>query len=279
VHYVDAKTRSDIDEWVTLSILVRADDHTLSGDPWAGAFELKGPPGMDDHPVNAGAQFASLPAECARAKSYAAWTRKLKDHLYRARPLPLYFCPQLKLYSWPHEDEAQFRVRLNMKAREARDEKVDQLRARFRPRRDAIEGKIRAAEERLQREQNQASRSTFDAVLSVGGSMLDSFLGNRRSRSRTSKTTAARNASRAAQQRAEAAAVQETLSSLKSQRYELDLDFEREERELEYSLGAHRLDIRSYPLTPRKADIGVEPVLLLWVLEQDLPSAHPTIHV
>ncbi len=279
VHYVDAKTKANVDKWETFPILARADDRTISGDPWTGAIELKTPPDMDDHPVNAGAQFATLPAECTRARSYSVWTKKLKDHLYRERPLPLLFCPELKLYSWPHEDEAQFRIRLNMKAREARDEKVDQLRARFRPRRDAIENKIRSAEERLQREKNQASKSTFDAVLSVGGSVLDSFLGNRRSRSRTSKTTAARNASRAAQQRAEAAAVSETLSSLKSQRDELDLDFEREERELEYTLGAHRLEIKSYPITPRKADISVEPVLLLWMLEQDLPGAQSTVYV
>ncbi len=73
-------------------------------------------------PLRPGARFARLPAELARAKSYAAWTKSLKSFLYRERTLRVWNCPALKEWSRPLESEREFRLRLVQASREERDQ-------------------------------------------------------------------------------------------------------------------------------------------------------------
>ena len=57
-------------------------------------------------------QFAELPAELAREKSYTVFARQLKEHLYREASLKLLRCESLDSTSKPDESEADFRKRL-----------------------------------------------------------------------------------------------------------------------------------------------------------------------
>ena len=117
-------------------------------------------------------RFASLPAELTRAKSYPEWTKAFKNYLYREHTLQVWSCPTLKEYSQAEEPERQFRIRLVQASREERDQKVEEMRAKYTPKLAAIQEKIRVAHERLEREQAQASRSTWDATIAMGSSVL-----------------------------------------------------------------------------------------------------------
>ena len=100
-----------------------------------------------------------MPAELSRAKSYAAWTKSLKNFLYRERTLRVWNCPALKEWSRPLESEREFRLRLVQASREERDHGVEALRAKNAPKLDAIQEQIRLAHEKLEREQAQASQN------------------------------------------------------------------------------------------------------------------------
>ena len=154
-------------------------------------------------PLRLEARFGPLPAELARAKNYVAWTKALKSFLYRERTLRVWNCPALKAWSRPLEAEREFRLRLVQASREERDQGVEVLRAKYAPKLEAIQEQIRRARERLEREQAQSSRTSWDATIALGSSVLGAFLG-RKTISKTNvgrATSAAKAASRAAQQR------------------------------------------------------------------------------
>ena len=88
-------------------------------------------------------------------------------------------------------------------SREERDQGVEALRAKYAPKLEAIQEQMRRAREKLEREQAQASQTSWDATIALGNSVLGAILG-RKAISKTTvgrATTAAKAATRAAQQR------------------------------------------------------------------------------
>src|SRR5262249_44012850 len=159
-------------------------------------------------------------------------------YLYRERTLDVWTCPSLKEIAGPSESEREFRLRLAQASRERRDQQVEALRAKYAPKLGAIQDQIRRAQERLQREQSQANRSTWDATVALGSSVLGALLG-RKTISKanvTRATSAAKAAGRAMQQRGDASQAGESLDSLQRKYTELQARFQEEVDELEAAL-------------------------------------------
>ena len=99
----------DVDYWETLALVHRLEQE-MPAEAWDGceAF-VAGVPELDKAP-EAGSQFSSMPAELARAKNYATWTKSLKSYLYRERTIRVWNCPVLKQWSQPRESEREFRT-------------------------------------------------------------------------------------------------------------------------------------------------------------------------
>jgi hypothetical protein len=264
LHYADKKTT--IDYWETLA-LVRQIDNSLPTAVWdeSEAFD-DSVPELDKAP-EAGASFGFLPSELSRAKNYTDWTKALKNYLYRERTLRVWICPALKQSSRPLETEREFRLRLVQASREKRDRDVEMLRTQYSPKLEAIQEKIRRANERLEREQAQASRSSWDATIAMGGSVLGALLG-RKSLSKTNvsrATAAAKAASRAAQQRGGANQTAESLESLRQDYTELQSKFQEEIAKLDAALRPESLLLEPLAIRPKKSDITVERVVLAWL--------------
>ena len=105
LHYAERK--AGVDYWETLALVRRIED-AMPDEPWDASEPFDdGVPELDKAP-EAGAEFDPLPAELARAKSYAAWTKAFKSFLYRERTLRVWNCPALKEWSRPLESERSF---------------------------------------------------------------------------------------------------------------------------------------------------------------------------
>jgi hypothetical protein len=247
--------------------LLRRLDHELPAEVWSESEPFDDcVPELDKAP-EPGAYFAPFPRELARVKNYAAWAKDLKSYLYRERTLPLWSCPALKESSRPAESEREFRLRLVQASREERDQKVDLLRAKYGPKLEVIQDDMRRANERLAREQAQASRSSWDATIAMGSSVLGAFLGQKRV-SKTSVTraaTAAKAANRAAQQREGASQAASSLDSLRERYTELQDTFQLEIERLDATLRPEALAVLPSPIRPKKTDITVERVVLAWI--------------
>jgi hypothetical protein len=267
LHY--AERRAGIDYWETLALLQQIGE-AMPAEPWNDSEPFDDcVPELDKTP-EAGARFAPLPAELARAKSYPDWTKALKSFLYRERTLRVWNCLALKEWSRAGETEREFRLRLVQASREERDKNVEALRAKYAPKQAALQEKIRLAYERLEKEQSQASRSTLDAGISITTSVLGALLGRKRitKTSMTRAGTAAKAASRAAQQRGDASQAAGALETLRQRHDDLQAKFQDEIEKLDTALRPEALVLEPSPLRPKKTDITVERVVLAWMPHQ-----------
>ncbi len=261
LHYVEK--RAGIDEWKSVLLAAQLND-SAGGDLWSRALPLSAQAGdlMKD-PIP-GARFADLPGLFARSKSYAGWAKELKNHLYREHGVTIWRHPELKAWSSASESQRDFRLRLVQLLREKRDQKVEALRKKYAPKQAALDEKVRRGRERLDREQAQATQSTWDATIAFGESVLGAFLGGRR----VSKTGVAKTASKAARvlrERGEAQGAGATLIELRQGQLDLDAEFQQEVEALSATFRPEAINLETVVIAPRKADITIERVVLGWL--------------
>jgi hypothetical protein len=264
LHFVDAKLA--LDQWRTnayLAPLADGDSGVLWGEAKV-AGDIK--PRLTRTPV-AGASFAELPASAMRAGSYASWGKALNAHLYENARADILICDALRASSAPGENEGEFRARLTLAARERRDAAVADLRRKYAPKLQAMEDRERRAQERVAREQSQLSQQKFQTALSVGASILGAFLG-RKTLSATNLgrvTTAARSATRIGRESGDVDRADESLEVVRQQRTELQRQFDTEAAALESALDATAAPLRKVAVSPRKSDIAIGEVALVWL--------------
>jgi len=105
------------------------------------------------------------------------------------------------------------------------------------------------------------------AAVSVGATLLGAFLGRKvMSQSTLGRaTTAMRGVERSAREQGDVARAQESLSSLQERRAALSQELEQEVAELSARLEGGQEALTERVIRPRKTDIEVVRVALLWV--------------
>jgi hypothetical protein len=268
LHFVDAK--AGVDEWRTSAWLAPIADNGTEV-LWAEAesvADLKAR--LTPTPIP-GATFAELPAAAMRAASYPAWGKALAAHLYENARAEVLICDALKTTSAPGEPEGEFRARLALRAREKRDASVEQLRRKYAPKLQTLDDRERRAQERVAREKSQLSDQKLHAALSIGASILGAFMG-RKALSATNigrATSAARAATRVGRESGEVDRADENLDVIRQQRADLQRQFDADASALESVLDAGTVSLRQAAISPRKSDISVGEVALVWVPSQE----------
>ena len=260
-----AKSTSNIDVWDSVSILAPVDEE-VTLDPWdAGELSHDGPPDLERAPAN-GAAFAPLPAELAKPKKYAMLTTALKEHLYRVHRLTVWSCKLPKGISKPGETEADFRTRLSHSLREDRDVAVEKLRQKYAPKLAALQEQVRKAAQRKSKEEEQAKSQTWNTMLSVGSSLLGAFLGKKTlTATNVSKAaTAARSAGKLAKERSDIGYAEENIEAVQQRFNDLDAEFKAEADKLQSDIDASSLELEEVTLQPKKSDITISQVALVW---------------
>ncbi|MBN2337410.1 MAG: ATP-binding protein [Acidobacteria bacterium] len=213
-----------------------------------------------------GAGFGSPSPEALKAANYKAWARDYADYVYRTSSLELYRSAEFKLTSDPGESEGDFRIRLGQLARERRDEKADALRGRYGPKIAALEERMRKAEQKVEKEKGDVRQAGVQTALNLGATLLGAFMGRKKLSTGTigRASTTMRSGMRTAKEKADIAAAEENLEALRLQKESLEAEFAAELEALEGSADPMRQEVQSAPLRPRKADIRVRLVALVW---------------
>jgi len=270
VHFVDAK--HDLEHGEELSLLAPLASPT---DPsWSAARELDLDAGRDlyeEPPVPAGA-YADPAAAGGDAKSLRGWENDLADALYRGRRLELPACERFGLVARPEETERDFRIRLAETARQERDDELDELRKRYGRQIEQQQERVRRADERVEREQAQASEvkrqgwfQMGSAALSVAGALLNP----RRKLLSQSNLSRARSAasslSRGGKESGDVERAAEALEREKAKLAELEAEAESAAAELgeRYDVTSLKLDVHT--VRPRRTDVDVRRLLFAWV--------------
>jgi hypothetical protein len=215
------------------------------------------------------AQFAQLPPAGSKAKNYTTWSRRFATWLYASQRVELFKSPSTKLRSEPGESERDFRIRLQIAAREERDRAAEKLRGKYSSKIASLQEKIRRAEQAVDREAAQARQAGMQTAISVGATLLGAFTG-RKSLGRA--TTAARGASRSLQQQSDVGRAKETLKVLQDQLAELDAQFQAETEALETQIDPQTEPLDTVVIKPKKADIVVLLAALVWAPYRQSPE-------
>jgi hypothetical protein len=213
------------------------------------------------------AMFADLPGVAAQAKSYADWSQDFAAWLYGSQKLELQRSPSTGQLSKPGEIERDFRVRLQQEAREQRDEAVTALRQKYSVKINALREKVRKAQQAVDREATQAKQAQVQTAVSVGATLLGAFTGRKLASSTNlgRATTAMRGVSRSMQQQSDVGRAKDTVDAYQKQLEDLNAQFETESQALESRIDPGTEALESVIVKPRKADIDVQLVSLVWM--------------
>jgi len=261
LHFVDAKEQ--VDAWADATLLAPAGS---GDDPWDGADDLGAKPELETAPDTKGA-FDELPAAASQAKSYAAWSKDLAEYLYRTKTLDLRRCAALRLSAKAGESEGDFKVRVTQAAREARDAALAALRQKYAAKLDTLSGQEQRATDRVAREQSQVQQQTIQTAISVGATVLGALFGRKTFSAGTlgRASTAARGVSRTLKEREDVGGANESLESVHARRATIEAELSAEAEKLTAAHDPDRLAIETTSVRPRKSDVTIEGVSLVWV--------------
>jgi hypothetical protein len=211
--------------------------------------------------------FSELPKELLNAKKFGGFEKSLVNHLYRHHNLSLLHCKALKQFSKAGQSEDDARIELSLAAREARDLAVEKIRSKFAPKLKTLENRMERAEQKLAKEKEQSKHESFQSMLGIGTSILGALLGNKlASRTNVSKaSTAARGLGRAARERGDVARAEDTLENIREDMRVMQDDCQAAVDTAMYELSLENLELEPLEIRPRKSDIRVSSLCLLWV--------------
>ncbi|HZJ53856.1 MAG TPA: hypothetical protein VFD38_06925 [Myxococcaceae bacterium] len=262
LHYVDKKAA--VDAWQSVALLAPVDGTSVQ---WDEATELPGDAGtrLGNAPAE-GATFEEPPAAVTNAAAWTDWKKSLAAALYQSRPLKLFRCDALDEVSTPGESVSEFKARLVHSGREQRDADVEALRKKWAPKLQILQNAVQRAQKGLADQQTQASGQTLDTMVTVGTTILGAFLG-RKTLSVTNLNrarTALRSGSRTVKEREDVGTAQQQLETARKQLADAEAEFQEETERLQGAADAEALTVVEFTVPPRKSDVSVGTLLLVW---------------
>jgi hypothetical protein len=263
LHYV--RSTYDVDDWKTVSVMTSL-GRSVPRNPWTKAeFLENGEPDLAGE-GDPDASFSALPATAAKAKSYTQWSKTLATKLYRERSLSLWKCRSLKMTSRPGETEGEFRVRLQQLGREKRDLAVAKIEKRYGSKLATLRDRIRRAEQRVEKERSQYGQQKMQTVISIGTTVLGAMFGRKAASIGTvgRASTAMRGVGRASREKGDISRAMAELEAQQEKLMEMEREFEREAEAIREANDPSSLELESVDVRPRKSDIAIDRVALVW---------------
>lgn len=265
VHFLDKKAGVDTDQQV--SMLTEFGSGPVPIDWDAGTKVELTDKDVEREPTDAGASFANLPAEAGKAKSYADWQKKLVDTLYRTQQLDILRSEALEAVSNPNESERDFRIRLQQKFREQRDEGIEKLRLKYASKMNTLTERIRKAEQKIEVQKSQATSAKVSSAISFGAAILGGLLGGRKiaSASNVGKAaTAMRSVGKSMSEGSDVDRAKEDLAAAQQLLAELEEQVKAETEALTSKLDPASETFSKVTVRPKKTDVRVDAVVLAW---------------
>lgn len=254
--------RRGIDEAEDLQLKIELDEHT-SVVAWEDSTTMQTPLEKLPHKSMAQASFAPLPPIIGTAKNLKLFERSLKDYLYHTKTIELFRCKALKLESKPHQSLRDFKVILQDILSEKKESAVEKLTSRYRTREQRLEKRLQRAMQKLNKEESDVTAKTADTAISVGMTILGAFFGN--SRSTLSKgSRALRGGKSVMKERNDVARAESVIAEIEEEIASVNDELEEKIYDLDETFAVDNYEIETFTIKPRKTDIIVKNVAILW---------------
>lgn len=206
--------------------------------------------------------FAPAPESANETTELTSIKNDFSDWLYYNSRLRIQVNSELDLFQKPGERERDFKIRLQQAARERRDLEVDKLEEKFDKQIERLQSKLRKEERDLAADEAEHSARKQQEYVGIGESVLGWVLGRRSTRALSTAASRRRMTVRAAQ------TVEETrieIKDLEREITELEAELKEQADEITVKWASVLDDLSTEEITPRRADVNVNSVLLVWL--------------
>jgi hypothetical protein len=261
LHFVDTKNKIDV--WQDLCLVQTPAVDEID---WSTAEKvplIKGR--LATEPVS-GTTYADLPPSMLQKQSYTTFEKALADTLYQQEAMETYSIKDLDLRSNAGETLSDFTARAMLAFREKRDSLVTKLREKYAPKLSALSDKMRRAESAAAAQKQQAQVQKAETWISFGSTVLEAILGRGVSKGTITQTgTSMRRAGRMVKENDDVIRAEEKVNSYKQEYDELQAQLQEEINRLVKAPSKEDLKIETVMVKPRKSDIRIDKVALVWV--------------
>lgn len=213
------------------------------------------------HMPSGPATFSELPSVASESRNHARWQRDFGNWLLKTQKLELRRSPSLNELSRPEEAERDFRIRLQQVAREKRDSQVENLRQKYASRFARLDMRIHRAQEAVEREALQTKEKEYQTAVSLGATILGSFLGRK---SLGGATRTARDVGHTMKEKQDIAEAEADLKELQKERADLEAQFQLEVQGLDTANTSLTENLDRITILPTRANISVQLLALAW---------------
>jgi hypothetical protein len=233
---------------------------------WANAQEASFAPSDLETEAAENAHFADVPGPAAKAKNYAGWSKDFGTWLFQTQKLELLRSPSTGVTSQVNESERDFRIRLQQASREQRDTTADSLRAKYAPKLNILNERLRRAQQMEERQKAEMNQQTIGTIISVGATVLGAFLGRKAVTATTisKASTAIRSAGKVIKENQDVSQANETVAAVQQQINDLNAQFQQELDAAQAKMDANTEPLEKVVVEPKKANISVKLVCLVW---------------
>ncbi|MBA3958159.1 MAG: ATP-binding protein [Parachlamydiaceae bacterium] len=261
LHFVDAKKR--VDEWETICRVVACQE--AAGLPWERSVSKPDLPNQLLSDVGQNSTFEELSAEFMNVKNYSGFEKSLAAYLYQSETLVLYHAAEMNLLSKVGETEGDFRSRIAITLRENRDEALKKVQNKYADKIENVKIKLRRAQDKVVVRQEKAGWQKIETAISFFTTLIGALFGRGVTKGTINQAgTTVRRAGRITRGGQEVTQAEEDSKAYQEQLDDLTAQMNAEVAKLGMSLDPSTVGLEEVIIRPRKSDITVEKVGILW---------------
>jgi len=254
LHYFNASKGIDENETICLNLELYEDDNI----DWDNAETIEECPQFSDsEPSNS--SFASLSSDVSADKALKKTKKSLVNWVYRTKRLETFRCTSPRLSSEPYESLGDFKVRIKDQLDDKKEIEIEKLQERYEKKEKTLLKRLQRAQDKVAKEEADASKSMVDTGIAILGALFG--------RTSTAKLGRAfSRGSRAYKERGDIGRAEEALAELHEEIELLAEELEDKIDKLSLKYDVDNVDIKESAMKPRKSDIHVEELSLVWVV-------------
>lgn len=262
LHFVDAKKKIDV--WQEICFALPVEDDGKSVD-WSAGVNIPDLKTQIKKEPDTGSSFGELPSGLVQEKNYSGMSKDLSASLYQNQTLDVFQTADPNMTSEVGESERDFRVRVAHEMREKRDGMVAKLREKYADKIASLSEKIKRAQEKLAEKQEKAGMQKVETLISFGSTLIGALLGRGVTKGTISQTgTSLRKATQIGKDSQAAAKSEDDVNAYQQQLHDIEEQMNQEIANLNANGDAESIKVDTTSIRPRKSDISVEKVVLLW---------------
>lgn len=265
LHYT--RVHAGLDHWFH-PIFVSTKLEASPGEFWGDAHKLTGLPEDKARPAGT---FLELPASSLSKSRIRSIKSALKSRCYENEKIILGRADAYKLWSRVDEDRQEFEARVKEEAQKRAGEAEKKARATHDKKIEKIEVKLNRAKEKLAKERQQLAERKVDSNVSIGQSLLSAVFGRGTVAGHARRAgSAVKKRQRVAKEEADVARAEDAIEKLETEL--LEAQDAADDAALESRIDS-LAEISEVEIRPKKTDIQITRLALLWVPESVLASA------